>query len=406
MDRPKQPRRFACDRCRIYKLRCERVSTEGNSCNRCIKFGIFCETTNAQGLGAKSKTTQRRSAHTLFGDRTTMTPQSGTAPTQRIAPPPIEAQASAALSLDPHSTGMIIDPASSFPLNMMENHESPQSYDEITRSIPPSGGLQDPSELTVDTTTIRDHPETHRSTSGHRDLLELSANLIDDIDRLNGVNDSPTVSPNPAVLETATQRALSQTNVLIRILKRLEIEGEEDKAQDCDISDTFVSQDSGSSSRNPDVLFASTLITSYILIIRYWQKLFLHIKRLHVEDPDASTKPLPILPALLFGGVQATANLDIQFMVLLETCSSMIQLIEAYLGVSSSGVMRFTETVIEKKTLLHDPISISVRETLLSVEGLQNARRDGAPPLKETMRCMQEHVLSRCCRLNSKNKVP
>ncbi|KAI0410368.1 hypothetical protein F5X98DRAFT_115268 [Xylaria grammica] len=65
MDRPKQPRRFACDRCRIYKLRCERVSTEGNSCNRCIKFGIFCETTNAQGLGAKSKTTQRRSAHTF-----------------------------------------------------------------------------------------------------------------------------------------------------------------------------------------------------------------------------------------------------------------------------------------------------------------------------------------------------
>ncbi|KAK5635557.1 hypothetical protein RRF57_011269 [Xylaria bambusicola] len=209
--------------------------------SRCIKFGNFCETTNAQGLGAKRKTGQRRSAHTLFREQATMTPQSptaiqsGIAPTQRIAPLPIETQASASLGLGPHSMNTIIDPCpsdimlSDFDfLDMMETHESPQSYDEITRSTPPSGGLQDSSELTVDMTITGDHPETHRNASDHRDLLELSANLIDDIDRLNGLKNFPAVPPNPAVLETATQRALSQTNVLIDILKRLAIEGEEE----------------------------------------------------------------------------------------------------------------------------------------------------------------------------------
>ncbi|KAI0490978.1 hypothetical protein F4859DRAFT_459974 [Xylaria cf. heliscus] len=401
MDRSKQSRRFACDRCRIYKLRCERVSAEGNNCRRCIRFGIFCATTNAQDCGARNKTSQRRSAHTLFSERAMMTPQSstsmasGTAPSQRIAPSPVGAQANNVLGFDLCSDRCPSDlmlPDFDF-IDMGENQDSPHSYDEITGSVSALGGLQDSSDLVVDITATKDLQGRPKSGSGHRNLLELSANLVDDIDRLDSLKNRQGWSANPGFLETTTQRALSQTSELLDILKKLAIEGEEDKVHDC-ASDASVPQHSGteSSSRHQDILFASTLVTSYILIARYWHKLFSYISRLHVEE---RTKSLPILPALFFGGIQATANLDIQFIILLETCSSMIQLVEAYLGVSSSCVMRFSETAIEAKTLLKDPISISMRETMLSVEVLHNARRDGAPPLKEIMKAIQEHIFRR-----------
>jgi hypothetical protein len=73
-------RRFACDRCRTYKLRCERNPTSGRSagCERCIKANLLCKTTSEAGpipvpkdLGASScrvEGPQRRRA-TISTDR-------------------------------------------------------------------------------------------------------------------------------------------------------------------------------------------------------------------------------------------------------------------------------------------------------------------------------------------------
>jgi hypothetical protein len=45
----RQPRRFACDRCRHYKLRCERTAVSSRDCARCQKVGIPCTTSNKDG---------------------------------------------------------------------------------------------------------------------------------------------------------------------------------------------------------------------------------------------------------------------------------------------------------------------------------------------------------------------
>lgn len=48
--RPRQSRRSACDRCRMYKLRCERPPVPGGSCDRCTGLDIICTTTTSKRL--------------------------------------------------------------------------------------------------------------------------------------------------------------------------------------------------------------------------------------------------------------------------------------------------------------------------------------------------------------------
>lgn len=58
-------RRFACDRCRTYKLRCERhsISGEGNSCERCVKAGLICKTTTPTNKSAARAPTSTAASH-------------------------------------------------------------------------------------------------------------------------------------------------------------------------------------------------------------------------------------------------------------------------------------------------------------------------------------------------------
>ncbi|KAJ5974690.1 hypothetical protein N7481_011900, partial [Penicillium waksmanii] len=44
----RQSRRSACDRCRGFKLRCERYQVNGRSCERCLKAQVTCTTTVGQ----------------------------------------------------------------------------------------------------------------------------------------------------------------------------------------------------------------------------------------------------------------------------------------------------------------------------------------------------------------------
>lgn len=279
-------------------------------------------------------------------------------------------------------------------IDMMDSRDSPRPCDETAGSVAAStlGDLPDPTATRASTAECRDG---RRGSSGYRDLFELSANLVDDTEQLDQHPARQRISVGSSFLETTTQRALSRTSEMLEILKKLAAEEEEKKNQDRG-SGSATSNHTDSPPRHQDILIAPTLVTSYLLIVRYWQKLFLYISQLPVGDSGGPTNALPILPALLFGGVQVRANSDIQFMILLETCSSMIQLIETYLGVASSCVMKFSEGVAEAKTLvLIDPISVSIRETMLSHEALRNTRNDNAPSLKEVMKSMREQIFRR-----------
>lgn len=44
----RQSRRSACDRCRGFKLRCERDQVRGRSCERCLKAQVICTTSLSQ----------------------------------------------------------------------------------------------------------------------------------------------------------------------------------------------------------------------------------------------------------------------------------------------------------------------------------------------------------------------
>lgn len=51
----RQSRRSACDRCRGFKLRCERDHVRGRSCERCLKAQVICTTSLSQSAFPSSK---------------------------------------------------------------------------------------------------------------------------------------------------------------------------------------------------------------------------------------------------------------------------------------------------------------------------------------------------------------
>lgn len=69
--RPRQSRRSACNRCRTYKLRCERTPVDGDSCQRCLRTGVLCATTNERyDARSNAKQAQQTSSPTdVFGGR-------------------------------------------------------------------------------------------------------------------------------------------------------------------------------------------------------------------------------------------------------------------------------------------------------------------------------------------------
>lgn len=56
----RQSRRSACDRCRGFKLRCERDQAHGRSCERCLKAQVMC-TTSINHPGSNYASSKNRS---------------------------------------------------------------------------------------------------------------------------------------------------------------------------------------------------------------------------------------------------------------------------------------------------------------------------------------------------------
>lgn len=62
----RQSRRSACDRCRGFKLRCERDPVHGRSCERCLKAQVAC--TTSVGQPVPSYLPSRADSGSLFRD--------------------------------------------------------------------------------------------------------------------------------------------------------------------------------------------------------------------------------------------------------------------------------------------------------------------------------------------------
>jgi hypothetical protein len=63
----RQSRRSACDRCRGFKLRCERDQVNGRSCERCLKAQVVC--TTSVGQPAPTYLPSKGDSGTLSRDR-------------------------------------------------------------------------------------------------------------------------------------------------------------------------------------------------------------------------------------------------------------------------------------------------------------------------------------------------
>ncbi|KAI2635280.1 hypothetical protein GGS21DRAFT_489943 [Xylaria nigripes] len=292
-----------------------------------------------------------------------------------------------------------------------ENRPSSGTRDE-TESVSAStpGQFANSSSSAVNAVTTAREQEPHRIARGHRELFELCANLVDETDQLEDIQGRHEMSNGHSFLAMTIQRALSRTSELIDILKGIEAEENQNHPAHTGNNGLVLPQPyplgqridpnacipTNTLSGHRDISIVATLVTSYLFVLRYWQKLFTHINRVYFGSMSSAHNAPPILPTLLFGGIQVKTNSDTQFTILLETCSSMIQIIEAYLGVTSSSVMKFSETPIETKILiLMDPICISLRETMLSHEIFRNSRNDKATHLKEVMESMQIQIYRR-----------
>lgn len=62
----RQSRRSACDRCRGFKLRCERDQVNGRSCERCLKAQVSC--TTSVGQSAPSYLPTKPDSGSVSGD--------------------------------------------------------------------------------------------------------------------------------------------------------------------------------------------------------------------------------------------------------------------------------------------------------------------------------------------------
>lgn len=118
--------------------------------------------------------------------------------------------------------------------------------------------------------------------------------------------------------------------------------------------------------KSRDIVLTTTLITTYIILTRSWHQVFLNLYDILTLPSLKHTTISHILslPILQLGGLHVLQNNpQLQIAVLLEISASMIQNIESYLGVGSDGG--------QQPSLNMDPVSVSIREALLSQEMLR-----------------------------------
>ncbi|KAJ5510144.1 hypothetical protein N7453_002247 [Penicillium expansum] len=490
-------RRFACDRCRTYKLRCERhsISGEGNSCERCVKAGLICKTTTPTNKSATRAPTSTAASH--HASITASEPWGGNR-NQAVSPihsslrqslpvtRPISPSCQHTTIPRSNSQSTVSDTSNGQgfvnPMHLIWPTVSPQQ-----RSLQPAVdkqndvvnithcdmrgtelmGLEEADQDKVDTTdfmmvdfgcsdnssgatTSPDQQENiamagstgrtdvfNQSSQSHilddmqsplKDSMNFCAALIEHYHSFKHAHRNPPHDSSPKLIEKSIQNALDHTSRLLKILEKLTAaetpahrrqmsrQSTDDggsspgSAFDSGISSNLPTRpqqnqgplmqgsmptnhtayagsgcnDSTTSSTSSkhesyDVLLMTTLVTSYVYLIRMWRSVFslLHHHLLLPTTPG-HIRSLLMLPSLELGGFRILNSPSIQIRVLFE--------LRTDLGNAwhwqCRAYGRYGEDREQKgQVLCGNPFAGLIRETLLHQEQMRAATEDGTGDL-------------------------
>lgn len=266
------------------------------------------------------------------------------------------------------------------------------------------------------------------------ELFKLCANLVNDSDKWERNISFPPDPSKSFPIEAAVQRVLSRTSQLSEILKAMAVAESIPPHQHfgnlspTQILPCFPDVDSVlSSNYNPteqslglegsrrsnnsrypvnipysqaskptqattgckihDISITTTLVTAYILTVQAWRRVFLEIHHFQQASKQDRSRRFPKLPRLQLGGYSVQNNSEIQIMVLLQLSSSMLQLVETYLGFPNATTCNGPgdDVQVKRLVLTTDPVSVSLRETMLSQERLRISKECGFGELSLTM---------------------
>ncbi|KAI2601874.1 hypothetical protein GGR54DRAFT_579258 [Hypoxylon sp. NC1633] len=259
-------------------------------------------------------------------------------------------------------------------LDLMFPHTSDDTYEGTLTSALPIGGWTDSRDSTAVETNIPEGKIWDDDQNPVKDLFELCADLARDPERRE--KRDPCLSPAylAGVSGSLVQRLLCRTSKLSDILSRMAgdeesqathdtVDQEQSCAQSLTLPDTEYSPSMAftvPASNHPsrpsqieehahisasacqrkvqDITITATLASAYILVIRAWNDAFGIIHQLQLGSAREGTSRGLALPSLNLGGFQIQNNPDIQIIVLLEFCTTMVRTIEAFMGVASSAV--------------------------------------------------------------------
>ncbi|KAM7200663.1 hypothetical protein V8F20_005165 [Naviculisporaceae sp. PSN 640] len=432
--RPRQSRRSACDRCRTYKLRCERSLAGRAECERCARTpGVTCTTTPPvrPSTGTQTSHSHRQIARSFPNDRSAKTPSSCLGPISHTPPtlnhsvgnqdqehgrpiPTYHVEGTTA-------SNQLINFGLSTPISDICDASSMDftlpdlNFPEDGCSPPSPSGINDflsLNDVTLPAMTSPSAPSYSSSSPGEPpslqepntmlDLLDLSSRLVEDYEAFKTIHGNEDASLVP---DMPLNRLLDNTVHFSNLLKDLslnEAPAQQPLAQPepqrpttyvpilpkpvggvplgppsatgkprTPSVDTHTSTTSTTSRSNTarDIVLTTTLITTYITLIRSWRQVHVTIYQILVFN-QSNNNNIPLasltssLPTLQLGGLHVLQNNPaMQLAILLETSSSLIQGIEDLLGISGG-----TKSCLDMMT---DPGAVSVREALLSQETLR-----------------------------------
>ncbi|KAK4222294.1 hypothetical protein QBC38DRAFT_460559 [Podospora fimiseda] len=395
----RQSRRFACERCRSYKLRCERTPStslqepHNHSCDRCRRTGATCVTsadrTTSSSLARDTpREASSSSTGTWFNNYGNSLADTITVAPIRQATTSCEQPRGQALLTTTTADSMLDYALQSFtfPVDEPEQQQEKQQMEQLINS----------NQVTEDS----------RKSS-------FSSSLFDDLDDSFGGYGSPLVTiPSPLSTQLEEPAATDNKNWHTALLdlgafllkQRAQTSTCEQQSQDTGCSDHLehtIQQALEATSRfkdlldsmvnmttRTDILLATTLITTYLLLARTWRRTFGVLHGFLIAP--ASSQSSMSLPSLQFGGFQVRNNPAIQILVLLEVASGLLQIIESSLGIVHSTVRGGSNinnakvsNTDEPRPLVFpmDPVAISIRETLLTQEMVASTGEEGVVPM-------------------------
>lgn len=266
-----------------------------------------------------------------------------------------------------------------------------------------------------------------------KDSMNFCAALIEHYHSFKQAHRNPPHDSSPKLIEKSIQNALDHTSRLLKILEKLTVaetpahrrqisrhstddgSSSPGSAFDSGISSNLptrpqqnqrplmqgsmptnhtayagsgcndsISSSTSSKNESYDVLLMTTLVTSYVYLIRMWRSVFsLLYHHLLLPTTPGHIRGLLMLPSLELGGFRILNSPSIQIRVLFELRTDLFQQIEAMLGIGNTGAYgRYGEDREQKgQVLCGNPFAGLIRETLLHQEQMRAATEDGTGDL-------------------------